>query len=476
MNAPEDVEEPAITVSRLVRFGRRFVAPSLLDGPQERRALAETIAAASLVGILTFTAGVGVVLLTRQSLVMASILAVGAVTFPVVLILLKRGAPLAVASHVLMGILCVGLLSLTALSGGANVGALFANVLIPVFGGICAERRVAVAWTSVACLTIAVVLALFLAGVRFPMAPDPAKVAVAKFFAALIVIIAAARAMQVYENVRKTSSHEQQRREEVESQLTQLREREHQSLNEEIDRLRLLSGGVAHDFNNLLQIIRANAEVAQILPDGGHPEDPVLQKLRAIVQASDNAADIVSQLSAYAGRRPPDCRPTELTELLREIVLTIDPSRGAPATLDEPNEPRWADVEPTQIRRVVLNLITNAQESSRDGGGAVVVRCTQGNIDSETLSRCQVGARTAPGEFVTIEVTDNGCGIAPEALSRIFDPFFTSKSNGGGLGLAAVAGIARDHQGAVFVESQPGEGSLFRIHLPAVDLRRSRLS
>jgi CheY-like chemotaxis protein len=136
--------------------------------------------------------------------------------------------------------------------------------------------------------------------------------------------------------------------------------------------------------------------------------------------------------------------------------LRLDLARGLPPVA----------VDATQIRQIVMNLVLNAAEAIPEVGGEIVLTTGLAPVTAETLLRCAVGADRAPGDYVFLEVRDNGMGMAPEVLARIFDPFFTTKPSGRGLGLSATLGIVRAHAGALSVTSAAGAGSTFRLLLP----------
>jgi CheY-like chemotaxis protein len=124
------------------------------------------------------------------------------------------------------------------------------------------------------------------------------------------------------------------------------------------------------------------------------------------------------------------------------------------------------EADPTQLRQVVMNLITNAVEAIGEDAGTVTLRTGAMDADQEALRHSYVNAQLEPGRYVSVEVTDTGCGMDEETQARLFDPFFTTKRAGRGLGMAAVLGIVHGHGGCVQVESAPGQGSRFRVLLP----------
>jgi PAS domain S-box-containing protein len=236
--------------------------------------------------------------------------------------------------------------------------------------------------------------------------------------------------------------------------------------------LTVFAAGVAHDFNNLLTGILGNAD---LLAMQAPPDSTQRRTAEAIVIGSQRAADLVSKMLAYAGEGRVVSVRVDLDTLTREMVDVLAASVARHCTLvyNSPGPLPLVDADPTQIRQVVLNLIINATEAV-DEGGLVTVATGQEMLDREALARMTFGADVDPGPYVFVDVVDNGHGISDETLSRMFDPFFSTKDQGRGLGLAAVRGIVRSHQAALRVSSAPGQGTRFRIWLSLMPGRQSR--
>ena len=247
---------------------------------------------------------------------------------------------------------------------------------------------------------------------------------------------------------------------------------EHRKLEERLrqaakaESIGLLAGGVAHDFNNLLTIIIGNATMAHsTLPAnsvGRHHLDDALR-------AAERAADLTRQLLAYAGKGRFVVRYADVSATIREIgeLFRSSAPKGVEVRLDlEQNLPLVrADV--TQLQQLVMNLVINGVESMTDRPGTVRVSTSAMDVDDEFLRSADLVLDLAPGHYVLIEVSDEGCGMDADTRLRIFDPFFTTKFTGRGLGLAAAAGIVRAHNGGIIVQSTPGMGSRFQVLLPA---------
>jgi two-component system cell cycle sensor histidine kinase/response regulator CckA len=229
-----------------------------------------------------------------------------------------------------------------------------------------------------------------------------------------------------------------------------------------------LAGGVAHDFNNLLMCILGGASCAmERLP----PSHPVQDLLGSVVQAGEQAAELTRKMLAYAGKGSFYLELVDIGELAREICENLRPTIP-PATRLECHS--GLDVPPVetdraQMRQVIIDLVKNAVEAIGEGvPGSVSVRTAVIDVDRRSARKIDCGPLPIPpGKYVTLEVRDTGCGMDEETRSRIFDPFFTTKFMGRGLGLAAVDGFVRSHRGGVQVDSTPGEGTRFRLLLPA---------
>jgi len=235
---------------------------------------------------------------------------------------------------------------------------------------------------------------------------------------------------------------------------------------QKIDSLGLLAGGVAHDFNNLLTTILGSASVALLKL----PEDAAARRaIETLVAAARRASELTQQLLAYSGRGRLDIRPVDLSERIRELYIVLEaavPKRIALRTDLDPKLPAvLADVG--QMQQVIMNLVINAAEAIGDRSGTIALTTGRATIDASYVSEPFAGPPPAPGEYVCLQVTDTGCGMDPDTIAKIFDPFFSTKATGRGLGLAAVHGIVRSHHGALRIESAPGGGTTFKVLLPA---------
>ncbi len=233
-----------------------------------------------------------------------------------------------------------------------------------------------------------------------------------------------------------------------------------------LESLGVLAGGIAHDFNNILAGIMGYAELALMdLDPTGEPHAVVGQ----IKAGARRAADLTNQMLAYAGKGRFVVRPVQLNSVVREMIDLARSTAGHHATLQtdlaDPLPQIEADI--THIRQIVLNLLVNAAEALGEDGGSIAVETAAETLKTQDLQPLLLGADAAPGRYVRLTVRDTGGGMDAETLVRIFDPFFTTKFTGRGLGLAAVHGIVRSHNGLLDVSSAPGSGTTFHIWLPA---------
>jgi two-component system cell cycle sensor histidine kinase/response regulator CckA len=241
---------------------------------------------------------------------------------------------------------------------------------------------------------------------------------------------------------------------------------------QKLESLGVLAGGIAHDFNNLLLVISANAELAARRTGDALTQDHLSQ----VLEATTRAADLCRQMLAYAGRGKLQVEPVDLSRLVDEMaqLVAVSVSKGATLTRDLAPELPAIEGDAAQLRQVVLNLITNASDAIGAGSGTIRV-CTR-LLSSDALDRGEsyLTAELDRGDYVALEVSDTGCGMDAATRSRLFEPFFSTKGSGRGLGLSATLGIIKGHRGAVFVESEPGVGTSIRIVFPAIAAAAAR--
>jgi two-component system cell cycle sensor histidine kinase/response regulator CckA len=252
-------------------------------------------------------------------------------------------------------------------------------------------------------------------------------------------------------------------RKRAEEQRKKLEEQLRQA--QKMEALGTLAGGTAHEFNNILGIIMGYSDLARMELGEGHP---VARHLEEVLKASQRAKEVVQQILTFT-RQQKDQRELILlhpivadavklirTTLPETVEIETDIAPGASAILGNP----------TQIHQVIINLCTNAWHAMKEGAG--LIRIIQRTV---TLDKSAAASHAAlhPGPYVRLSIEDNGTGMDAPTLARIFEPFFTTKGpgKGTGLGLAVVHGILQAHDGAVVVQSQPGQGTTFHLYFPA---------
>jgi len=237
---------------------------------------------------------------------------------------------------------------------------------------------------------------------------------------------------------------------------------------QKLESLGVLAGGIAHDFNNLLMAVLGNLDVAfQDLA----PTSPARAGVESAVHACRRAVDLTRQMLAYSGRGHFVLAHLNLSDLVREnaYLFRASISRSVTMNIDLASSLPAIQADPGQVQQVVMNLITNASESIEDEVGVVTLATGVQDCDAHYLSHSRLDEKPLPGRFVYLEVSDTGCGMDAETQHRLFDPFFTTKFTGRGLGMAAVMGIVRGHQGAIMVDSQVGVGTTVRVLFPATE-------
>jgi signal transduction histidine kinase/ligand-binding sensor domain-containing protein len=223
--------------------------------------------------------------------------------------------------------------------------------------------------------------------------------------------------------------------------------------------LALLAGGVAHDFNNLLVGILGHAGLAlRALP----PDSPARRSLEEVEEAATRAADLANRMLAVSGRSRFLVEPADVAEIVRGVVQSVLRSSppGITVTADLPEGLPRVMVDRVHVESAVGALITNATEAIQPLVGTVRVSARCGETDGTARAGAPAGAN------VVVEIADTGKGMDEATAARMYEPFFSTKPGGRGLGLAAVRGIMRSHHGAVLVDTAPGEGTTVRLYFP----------
>lgn len=235
---------------------------------------------------------------------------------------------------------------------------------------------------------------------------------------------------------------------------------------ERLESLGILAGGIAHDFNNLLVGVLGN--VSLLLGDLP-ASSPMHGTAREIETAARRAADLTRQLLAYSGKGKFVIERVDLSRLIVETAQLLSAVISKKTVLQYRlgTDLPLVEGDVTQLRQVVMNLITNASDALESRPGTVTITTGLESLDGAWPDGDFHAGEPAPGPYVFLEVRDTGSGMEDATLRRIFDPFFTTKFHGRGLGLAATLGIVRGHHGAIRVETVTGVGTVFRLYLPA---------
>jgi two-component system cell cycle sensor histidine kinase/response regulator CckA len=253
-------------------------------------------------------------------------------------------------------------------------------------------------------------------------------------------------------------------------------ERERRKLEQQLERsqrldsLGVLAGGIAHDFNNLLVGVIGNASLLLTILS-----DPfALEATQAIVTAGERAAALTRQMLAYAGHQDLSRRePVDIGELFRELRTLLDATLSKKASLTLAiDDGSLILADRATITQVMMNLLANASDALLGKPGRIEVRTSRVR-EPDARWDDALGARVGPGDWVLIEVEDSGVGMDEATRLRVFEPFFSTKEHGHGLGLAACLGIVGSHGGALLLESELGRGSRFSLLLPAAAPRES---
>lgn len=243
---------------------------------------------------------------------------------------------------------------------------------------------------------------------------------------------------------------------------------------QKLESLGVMAGGVAHDFNNLLQSMLGNMELAlRTLDKASEPGRYLLSGMKS----AKRAAQLTSSMLTYAGGGLIVKKALDLNALVRENVELLHVAVSATVTI----KLRLDDALPVvlanevQIQQLVMNLVTNAAESIEEPSGSVRISSGTEECDNERLAASLLEEKPDAGRFVFLEISDNGSGMNEVTQSRMFDPFYTTKFTGRGLGMSAVMGIVKTHNGALFLKSAPGNGTTIRVVLPLPDACRQQV-
>jgi len=247
---------------------------------------------------------------------------------------------------------------------------------------------------------------------------------------------------------------EEQEKEKLQAQLTQA---------QRMESVGRLAGGIAHDFNNMLSVILGRVDMGMMRVD---PAQPLYRDLEEIRKAAERSANLTRQLLAFARKQTVSLRVLDLNETVEGMLKILRRLIG------EDIELTWlpgknlspVKIDPGQMDQILANLCVNAKDAIKNVG-RITIETGTAALDEDF---CAGHSGFVPGDYVTLSVNDNGCGMNEETQNNLFEPFFTTKDigQGTGLGLSTVYGIVKQHSGFINAESEPGKGSTFTIYLP----------
>ncbi|HIJ94387.1 MAG TPA: GAF domain-containing protein [Desulfuromonadales bacterium] len=229
-----------------------------------------------------------------------------------------------------------------------------------------------------------------------------------------------------------------------------------------LESLGVLAGGIAHDFNNIMAIIIGYCALIKLDLKSAEKKIPEIEK------AADRAAGLCRQMLAYAGKATLTQTTVNMKEIVEEMIRMLKATIPQNVTINAIISSESASItgDASQIRQIVMNLIINAAEAIHEAQGTVHVSLAHTEINENQREKDYLGKRIPVGEYLCLKVTDDGCGMNDETKNRIFEPFYTTKFTGRGLGMSSVLGIITAHRGAIQLASKPGNGTTFTVYLP----------
>jgi two-component system, cell cycle sensor histidine kinase and response regulator CckA len=231
-----------------------------------------------------------------------------------------------------------------------------------------------------------------------------------------------------------------------------------------LESIGVLAAGIAHEFNNLLTTILGHADLAEAEVRRASPAQAYLESIK---EAGRRAAELCRQMLAYAGRGRLVVGPVDLAGLAREAATALGPDIPIDLDLSADLPPVRGDAE--QLRQLIANLLTNAVEAVAGIPGRIRLAAYWDRLDGRAVSLLRHTPGLPPGEYVVLEIKDEGPGMDDATLARAFEPFYSTKFPGRGLGLPVVLGVVRVHGGGLDIDCQPGRGTTVRVYLPVAD-------
>jgi signal transduction histidine kinase len=231
-----------------------------------------------------------------------------------------------------------------------------------------------------------------------------------------------------------------------------------------LESIGVLAGGIAHEFNNLLTTILGHADLVEAeVPQAGAAR----AHLEPIRQAGQRAAELCRQMLAYAGKGRRVVGPADLSPLACDAAAGLGPDAPLDLDLAPGLSPVRGDVG--QLRQMLANLLTNAAEAVAGTPGRIRLATYRDWLDAKAVGRLRHTPGLPPEEYVAVEVRDEGPGMDEATQARAFEPFYSTKFPGRGLGLSVVLGVVRAHGGGLDLQSEPGRGTTVRVYLPVAD-------
>jgi PAS domain S-box-containing protein len=231
---------------------------------------------------------------------------------------------------------------------------------------------------------------------------------------------------------------------------------------QKLESLGVLAGGIAHDFNNILTVIMCYCSLGEQQPEKAGEFFPGIEK------SVDRAAELCRLMLAYAGKTQFVQSHIDMTALVDDMLSMLKSTLPQNVTIKPCLTGDLPSIEGDagQLRQIVMNMIINASEAIGEVQGEIVVSLTRKAVTAGQSEKDHLGKAITPGKYLCLEVADSGCGMDDETKQRIFEPFYTTKFVGRGLGMSAVLGIITSHKGALQFTSQPSRGTTFKVYLP----------
>lgn len=252
-------------------------------------------------------------------------------------------------------------------------------------------------------------------------------------------------------------------RKQAEDENRQLELQLHQA--QKLESLGVLAGGIAHDFNNILTVILGHCFLAR---EDLKSEQEYIETFQHIEKAGNRAADLCRQMLTYAGKNQLEQTKINLRLLTDEVVKMLQAAikKNVLFELDQNQRVPYLWGDAGQIQQIIMNLIINAAEAIGDANGTIRIELAEKVFETDQSEADTFGTAILPGRYACLEVTDNGCGMSAETQKRIFEPFYTTKSTGRGLGMSAICGIIKLHKGILKLISTVGVGTTFKVYFP----------